>query len=471
MIDVVTFGKYFLILVSHPEKWIRRQVEAVHNRSRDVQEIKYSFDIDFSFVMKTAEDSGLPLDGWIPLPVLALEKGAIVDIDVYDRSGKSLNVVRRSENAFLSHCAWLASELDAGVRLTPEHFEMYAKCFSPKYPVDPNDFKVVRDSSGSLLPNTSSFDLVVWASILEMAKQQEQHRGNLTHLGLLKLRHRVASTNENGTIWQGGHVWPFLKQKWPLSERSIRLQSHMRFDVPDGLIPYHLERIFEVGTIRNQVRSVFNRGRAPLETEEHNITSGLVTVMLSHSYMNDSPKVQIPSLYARSLLSIRMRISSVWLLNLFLPSALTTGLLFVFGWFESSSFGLSRQQIPVYSPNGSEIMPGDDPTFIAQLSSSGGTLALMTLAAMIPTVWGLYASKPGEHFTFLSVVRPYRIALIVSSVSLLSFAIFLSFQPPHQLIVDSSRICMAVSGLSSSYLLLACCASAFVAIYWKKKRK
>lgn len=115
-----TFGAYFLDLKKNQSQWMRRQVETVKSIKPSVQEVSHSFDLDLTKIIKAARAHRIEVGESVLVPLLSVPKSRLFDIDTRDNLGRPLNILKRNENSFLTHAAWLKSRIDSKLRTTNE---------------------------------------------------------------------------------------------------------------------------------------------------------------------------------------------------------------------------------------------------------------------------------------------------------------------------------------------------------------
>lgn len=452
--DVDTFGRYFLELLENPGSWIRRQVESIRSTSRDNQEVRYSFDISYTAVVKIAEKYNIQVNGSVLLPLLVLKRQSIVDIDVINHDGRTMNILRRGENAFLTHAAWLASASKDGIELTQDHFDLHP-CFRGLEPQ--TDLKSgISIQQGTLKLNFEVFDLVVAAPIPSDSDPQ----GNF---GVLKIRHHLIIPQNEQQVWTRDKILPTLRLGWRLPYRGIDIIPHLRVEIPEGLIPFKIEKIHNLKTAKesNQVdgEEAFWAYELPPNAGTAFLSKDLVTIRdapFRETEITEETEAETETnAIAQTVLTVHTRISSSSLLITLIPSLISSMILAFFYHLEKSSQLFTLQLIPYYIAEDDSDYSGSDPLLVEQLISSDSNLAVLTLAAIIPSILGLYISKPKEHYAFSSLVLPYRIALLISAFTLFIFGLTVAVSQPHEIVLGVAIFCLTISTAASMYITWA----------------
>lgn len=95
-------------LVSEPQSWINRRVEAVELLSHE--ETRRRVSIDFTLPSNASE---LEVSGGIAVPISLLTKEARRNFDMRNEAGRSIPVLGKEENGQLAHVVVLSAALDA----------------------------------------------------------------------------------------------------------------------------------------------------------------------------------------------------------------------------------------------------------------------------------------------------------------------------------------------------------------------
>lgn len=98
--------------------WIRRRIDSISFVDDENQEHKVTFDIDFGDVETRFNATVLASDDQIPIPLLALDKQVMLDVDVRSGNGTPLPVALSSENSQIAIAMLLSALVDGGYDLS-----------------------------------------------------------------------------------------------------------------------------------------------------------------------------------------------------------------------------------------------------------------------------------------------------------------------------------------------------------------
>lgn len=404
----LAYGRYIQKLLDDPDDWIRRRIDDVSSPSSTELVRRISFDIHISRVIKLAHKCGIRVSSQILLPLLILPKEIIAGVDIVGPNGRSLHLLKRSENSFLAEAA-AKSTMGWGQALRAGSYTEYYQSTvvaGSKHPPMPRGDSHVRVGDSDY----------IFAVVLPLDKSIISAAINgKDRLSLVKvsLRSTSEASDPLAARWKGPGLLPSATFDYPLDSHPTGPYQQVRIDIPDGL---------EVVSAEFRTRS---GDRKYLDAEARGsikYTAGQVVANARYERNELIRRGKAASAKELARVVVACRVSSELVIPVVIALGFVVAVLALLGMLRSE---------------------------VAELDSSAKA-AVVALLLFAPALIGLYAARPTAHFKVRFAVNLYRSFLAVAAIILVAVAFALvmlpnNAAPDFDAAVDALGLILSVS--------------------------
>ncbi|NYF28098.1 hypothetical protein [Microbacterium sp. JAI119] len=399
-----TYGRFIQRLLDDPDYWIRRRIDDVSSPSSTELVRRISFDIHLSRVILLAQRCGILISSQVLLPLLVLPREIIAGVDIFGPDGRSLHLLKRSENSFLAEAAakstmsWW-SALRAG---------SYAEYYQSTVVAGAKPPPAPEGESGVRIGDSDYIFAV--ALPLDRGMVSAALRGE-DRLSLVKVSLRSTSTSSDplAARWKGPGIVPRASFDYPLDAHPAGPSHQVRVDIPEGL---------EVVSAEFRTRAGERRYADAEARGSIKFTAG--QVVANARYERNELLREGKEDLARTLgrVVVECRLSGELVMPVIIALCFVVAVLVILDVLRNQVAGLD----------------------------SSAKAAVVALLLFAPALIGLYAARPTAHFKVRFAVNLYRSVLALAALALVAVA-FMLVMLPNESQAEEGELESAISTL------------------------